>query len=81
MPVGPQSLWDENATKSAPHACTSVTLWGTYWQASTIVSAPTAAPACTSWRTGVSVPSTLDCAVIERTFAPSRSASRFDRSS
>ena len=40
MPDGPHILWLEKAAKSAPHACTSVTLWGTYWQASTTASAP-----------------------------------------
>ncbi len=40
MPDGPHILWLENATKSASHACTSVTLCGTYWQASTIAIAP-----------------------------------------
>ena len=42
MPVGPHILWLLKATKSAPHACTSVTLWGTYWQPSTIAIAPAA---------------------------------------
>ena len=40
MPDGPHILWLENAAKSAPHAWTSVALCGTYWQASTMASAP-----------------------------------------
>ena len=63
MPDGPHILWLEKATKSAPHACTSVTLWGTYWQASTMARAPAAWAAAHSSATGVSVPSTLLIAV------------------
>ena len=50
MPDGPHILWLEKATKSAPHACTSVALWGTYWQASTTASAPAAWAAGTARR-------------------------------
>ena len=74
MPDGPHILWLEKATKSASHACTSVTLWGTYWQASTMASAPAAWAAAHSSATGVSVPSTLLIAVKANTLAPSSSA-------
>ncbi len=53
MPDGPHILWPEKATKSAPHACTSVALCGTYWQASTTASAPAAWAAAQSSATGV----------------------------
>ncbi len=76
MPDGPHILCAEKAMKSASHACTSVTLWGTYWQASTTASAPAAWAAAHSSVTGVSVPSTLLIAVKANTLAPSSSRSR-----
>ena len=63
MPDGPHILWLEKATKSASQACTSVALWGTYWQASTMASAPAAWAAAQRSVTGVRVPSTLLIAV------------------
>ena len=74
MPDGPHILWLENAAKSASHACTSVALWGTYWQASTMARAPASWAAAHSSVTGVSVPSTLLIAVNDSTLAPSSSA-------
>jgi len=62
-------------------ACTSVVMWGTNWAASTITTAPAAWARSASARTGLSVPSTFDAAVNENALAPSRSSSRFDRSS
>jgi hypothetical protein len=81
MPDGPHILWLENAAKSASHDWTSVTLCGTYWQASTIAIAPAAWAARQSAATGVMVPSTLLIAVNEKTFAPSSSCGRSVRSS
>ena len=81
MPDGPHILWLEKAAKSAPHACTSVALCGTYWQASTTARAPAAWAAAHSSVTGVSVPSTLLIAVTETTLAPSTRRSRSVRSS
>jgi hypothetical protein len=72
-PEGPHSLWLLNAMKSAPHACTSVTLCGTYWQPSTMASAPASWAAAHSCWTGVMVPSTLLIAVKLNTLAPSSS--------
>ena len=71
MPEGPHILWLEKATKSASHACTSVTLWGTYWQASTTASAPASWAAAPSSAPALIVPSTLLIAVNENTLAPS----------
>ena len=76
IPDGPHILCAEKATKSASHACTSVTLCGTYWQASTTARAPAAWAAAVSSATGVSVPSTLLIAVKANTLAPSSSRSR-----
>ena len=81
MPDGPHILWLEKAAKSAPHACTSVALWGTYWQASTTARAPASWAAAHSSATGVSVPSTLLIAVTDSTLAPSSRRSRSVRSS
>ena len=53
MPVGPQSLWPLNATKSAPRACTSVAVWGTDWQPSMMLMAPAARAAGFSTRSEV----------------------------
>ena len=81
MPDGPTILWLLKATKSASHACTSVTLCGTYWQASTIAIAPAACAASQRRRTGVIVPSTLLIAVKLNAFAPSSSCGNVVRSS
>ena len=70
MPDGPHILWLEKATKSASQAVTSVTLCGTYWQASTIAIAPAAWAALHSVATGVIVPSTLLIAVNANALAP-----------
>ncbi len=81
MPDGPHILWLEKATKSASQAVTSVTLCGTYWQASTMAIAPASCAALHSVATGGSVPSTLLMAVNANALAPWSNSSRLVRSS
>ena len=80
IPVGPSILWAENARKSMSRARTSTVTCGTDWAPSTRMSAPAAWARSASRPTGLMVPSTLDMAVTERSFAPSKAASRPVRS-
>ena len=60
IPMGPMSLWPENARKSAPSACTSTGIWGALWAASTTRTAPRSFAMAAIRAMGFSHPSTFD---------------------
>lgn len=60
MPLGPSILCPEKAAKSTPSAWRSTGWWGTDWQASRTVSAPTAPARATSSATGATAPVTFE---------------------
>ncbi len=75
MPDGPTILCPVNATKSTPSAATSTARWGTDWEASSIISAPTSRTRARTSATGLTVPSTFDWWTIDTIFvrSPTRS--------
>ena len=60
MPVGPNTLWPENARKSQSSARTSSGSCGADWQASSTTTVPLARARATSGAGSVMVPSTFD---------------------
>ncbi len=75
MPLGPQSLCDEMATKSAPSACTSTRRWGAAWAASTTMIAPCSCAHAASVSTGLIVPSVFETRLFATTLTlPSRAS-------
>ena len=75
MPLGPHSLWDEMATKSAPSAWTSTRRWGAAWAASTTMIAPCSCAHAASVSTGLMVPSVFETRLFATTFTfPSRAS-------
>ena len=59
-PLGPGSLWPENAKKSQPSSCTSTARCGADWAPSTTTTASRSCAQSQISRTGLSVPSEFD---------------------
>ena len=74
-PDGPHILCPENAAKSTSRAWKSTGMWGTDWQASSTVSAPTAFARRTISATSACAPVTLDWWVNATTLTVSSSSS------
>ena len=73
IPLGPQSLCDETATKSAPSAWTSTTRCGAACAASTTMIAPCSCAQVASASTGLIVPSVFETRLFATTLTlPSR---------
>ena len=73
MPEGPSILWPLKATKSAPHAVTSVGSCGTCWAASTSTNAFTVLACSTIRDIGRRVPNTFEIAETATTLVLSES--------
>ena len=60
IPIGPMSLWPENAKKSAPSSCTSIAICGVLCAPSTTTTAPKLCALSAIFLTGFTHPRTFD---------------------